>query len=1363
MFRATPQHRSPIIAALLAALLLAATAAQAQQPDGGPSPARYQGTVDWYGSPAPVGMLVSAELDGQVFATTLVESDGSDSSYELVVPADDPGTGLKEGPAEGETFFFKVHGVSASSPATGEAFNAGEDRVIDLVAAKLEVCLGAYHDYDSDGAKDEGEPYLAGVTINLIQFIVQRSYVTSGSDEPSCMLHMPVTSQVKAVDWPIEYDAGSSGVMTGIDLSQTEGVFYIDLPFVSDIIDPPGPTSDPETPTPTPEAFAGPTGLTPLPTSTPTPTATPTASNTPTQTATPTLTSTPTLTPTDLPPDVTPPTPTATLTDTGTPEPSATPTATATETGLPPASPTATPTEARPTESILIVNSTADPGVVGDEVLGLREALRLVTGDLSLGALSDDERAQIVGEPGPASVDMIAFDPGVFPPAAPSTILVQPPEATPVPSATPSDLLSVQHVTRPGLPPLSTGGDVINAVGSGVILAAGLGSAGFDGLVINSAGNRVQGLTLHSFNAGLVLEGGAADNIIGGGGTGEGITSIRNIVGIVLDGPEVAGNYILGSRIGVSADELEGDGNATHGILIEGGAHNNRIGQLTLAGGGFPGNVISGNGLDGIAILGQGSDDNVVQFNRIGTNAAGNAVIPNGQGVVIGGGPEGNLIGGGSLSVGNIISGNAGEGIWIQSPSTRSNVIQSNLIGTGPSQFDPLPNGADGILIDDGASGNLIGGANQTAGNRIVFNDGHGIRVRGIRTLSNTIQRNSIAANDGEGITLENGGNRELAAPIITGTGMRFVEGVAPPNSRVEVFSDNDVEGARYEGRTVADSGGFFRFDAPFDLSGPSFTATATDAEGNTSAFGRPGVAPPTPTAGPSPTARPPLVFRQYLPLMLQRQILFATLAVDPSRSILRPGEVTTLALRLSDVRELFALEMQLGFDPSLVEVLDEDPGREGVQIAPGDFPPLAGVFVQTNTVDNAAGRIDYAMALIDSSGVSGSGVVARMRVRALAPGRSPMNFVMRQASDRLAAEIPLAARDGRIDILAQPSATAPPSATPTATLPPPTATNTSPPPTATDTPLPPTATPTETNTPTATPTPSLTPTPSDTPTPSTTPTASDTPTASATPTETRTPSLTPTPSITPTPSDTPTPSVTPTPSDTPTASATPTASDTPEPTDTPSITPTPSDTPTATVTPSPSHTPTATITPSPTATRPASATPIATPDDCARPLQQGGFEQDGAWTFRGGRQPRYSAEQVHGGRRSLLLGIRPGEPNAFSYSTAWQALPVPADATRMNISAWTYQAAEPGGGPDRQLMLVYDIDPAENLQGQRNPVAYVFGERVNAGAWQKRTLSLDVRAWRGETLWLYSTVANDGLGGRAWMFLDDIEVELCP
>jgi hypothetical protein len=157
------------------------------------------------------------------------------------------------------------------------------------------------------------------------------------------------------------------------------------------------------------------------------------------------------------------------------------------------------------------------------------------------------------------------------------------------------------------------------------------------------------------------------------------------------------------------------------------------------------------------------------------------------------------------------------------------------------------------------------------------------------------------------------------------------------------------------------------------------------------------------------------------------------------------------------------------------------------------------------------------------------------------------------------------------------------------------------------------------------------------------------------------------------------------------------------------------------------------------------------------------GFETDAAWVLHGGRPPRYSDAMAHSGQRSMYLGIAPGEPNIYAYSSIWQPVAVPANASTMAVSAWTFQGAEPGGGADRQLVLVYDVDPAGNTSAGRSPVAVVLAERSNAQAWQRRTVSMNVSAWRGRTLWFYATVLNDGLGGRAYMLLDDTEVAFCP
>ena len=141
----------------------------------------------------------------------------------------------------------------------------------------------------------------------------------------------------------------------------------------------------------------------------------------------------------------------------------------------------------------------------------------------------------------------------------------------------------------------------------------------------------------------------------------------------------------------------------------------------------------------------------------------------------------------------------------------------------------------------------------------------------------------------------------------------------------------------------------------------------------------------------------------------------------------------------------------------------------------------------------------------------------------------------------------------------------------------------------------PPTSTQTPTATPSRTPTPTATATPSRTPTASATPTATRTSTPGPSPTPTASLTATPTPTVTLTATATATSTLTPTPTATATSTATPTESPTPTETATATATSTatPTESPTPTETPTATATSTETATPSPMLTE--TATPTAT------------------------------------------------------------------------------------------------------------------------------------------------------------------------
>lgn len=210
--------------------------------------------------------------------------------------------------------------------------------------------------------------------------------------------------------------------------------------------------------------------------------------------------------------------------------------------------------------------------------------------------------------------------------------------------------------------------------------------------------------------------------------------------GIYIDGNEnvVAGCYIGLRRTGDSA------GNGDNGIVVQGDA--NLIGRPSM-----DRNVISGNN-NGIVL--SGATNTVIQANYIGTNAAGDAAVPNLTGVALFSGDSDNLIGGTSPAARNVIAGNS-TGIQLNGAS--DNTIQGNYIGTNAAGDAAVPN-LTGVSLFGGASNNLIGGTTAGAGNVISGNDEQGILLTDSGTAGNTIRGNAVYANDGLGIDLQDDG-----------------------------------------------------------------------------------------------------------------------------------------------------------------------------------------------------------------------------------------------------------------------------------------------------------------------------------------------------------------------------------------------------------------------------------------------------------------------------------------------------------------------------------------------------------------------------------------------------------------------------
>ena len=162
--------------------------------------------------------------------------------------------------------------------------------------------------------------------------------------------------------------------------------------------------------------------------------------------------------------------------------------------------------------------------------------------------------------------------------------------------------------------------------------------------------------------AGVVI-GGAHHNLIGGAGQGKSDRRKRFSVDQITAG---VGNTIAGNWIGLAVDGTTRLGNRDFGILIRGGARDNLIGgtadgaRNVIAGNA---NWATGYGY-GINIYDLGTTNNTVQGNFIGVDASGNR--PAGycrEGILITGNANGNTIGGVAEAARNVIADNGFSGI----------------------------------------------------------------------------------------------------------------------------------------------------------------------------------------------------------------------------------------------------------------------------------------------------------------------------------------------------------------------------------------------------------------------------------------------------------------------------------------------------------------------------------------------------------------------------------------------------------------------------------------------------------------------------------------------------------------------------
>ena len=347
----------------------------------------------------------------------------------------------------------------------------------------------------------------------------------------------------------------------------------------------------------------------------------------------------------------------------------------------------------------------------------------------------------------------------------------------------------------------------LNAAGTAALAGTGTGVQ----IGTGSAGNTVGGTTV------------PARNYIGGSTSG-------NAFGVFITDSGTNNNLVEGNWIGLGVGGVPVPDRT--GVYLGNFAASNTIGGVTATAGQGAGNVIGNSTADGVEVNTSGTGT-VVEGNLIGTNPAGTAAAANNLGVEVVAGTS--TIGGTVAGAGNVISGNATQGVKVEANLI---VVAGDRIGTDISGSVALPNAGGGVLVAAGAAYDTIGGTVAAAGDLISGNGGYGIdevgaggyiegdiiglNAAGTADLYNASglvitgyfnmigggsagQRNVISGNEGYQIQISTGGGSNFVYGNYLGLNAAGNAAVYPPNGTTS-GATVEIDGGAYN-NSVGGSG----------------------------------------------------------------------------------------------------------------------------------------------------------------------------------------------------------------------------------------------------------------------------------------------------------------------------------------------------------------------------------------------------------------------------------------------------------------------------------------------------------------------------------------------------------------------------
>jgi PKD repeat protein len=144
-----------------------------------------------------------------------------------------------------------------------------------------------------------------------------------------------------------------------------------------------------------------------------------------------------------------------------------------------------------------------------------------------------------------------------------------------------------------------------------------------------------------------------------------------------------------------------------------------------------------------------------------------------------------------------------------------------------------------------------------------------------------------------------------------------------------------------------------------------------------------------------------------------------ALIRVSPLTQTVGVRQTVAVDIRVEGVSNLYGVDIQLSFDYTRVQVVDDDPATPGIQITPGPFLNPASGYVQTNSANNGTGVVRYTFTLQNPAPpANGSGVVATIHFTGLSTGTANLAFTLGQLVDRYGTQLCSTTQGGSLEVV---------------------------------------------------------------------------------------------------------------------------------------------------------------------------------------------------------------------------------------------------------------------------------------------------------------------------------------------------------